>query len=434
MSGQRRVVITGLGVAAGNGADKETFARACREGSSGLKTCTVFPGEKLRTDQFGEVPGERIREPDEAEGDSRAKSLLEPVLEEVYRDAGRSREWMEEQGSRSCLCLGTLLSATEHALAYARREGQGKDTDGWLEHSVDYVSWLAEKSGVRGGVYVDSAACASATTSLGMACDFIKNGIYDQALAGGVDPLLAVSAFGFHALQSLSRGICSPFDERRDGINIGEGAALFLLETSESAKKRGAAVYGEVLGYGLNNDAFHMTRPDPEGAGAYASMAAALREGQILPEQVDYINAHGTGTPVNDIMELKAILRLTGHGQHTPAIHSAGALTGQEQRAPAVHSAGALTGHGQHAPAVNSTKALIGHCMGASGAIELAALLLQMRDGVCYPMPNLKTPMKEAEELAVRPEPHPCRIRYALSNSFAFAGNTASILIGAYET
>lgn len=402
MSGQRRVVITGIGVAAGNGADREAFARACREGSSGLRTCTVFPGEKLRTDQFGEVPGERIREPAGAEGDSRTKSLLEPVLEEVWRDAGCSREWMEEQGSKSCLCLGTLLSASEHVLAYARREGQGKDTDGWLEHSVDYISWLAERSGVRGGVYVDSAACASATTSLGMAYDFIKNGIYDQALAGGADPLLAVSAFGFHALQSLSREVCSPFDAHRDGINIGEGAALFLMETAESARKRGAAVYGEVLGYGLNNDAFHMTRPDPEGAGAYASMAAALREGQILPGQVDYINAHGTGTPVNDIMELKAIHRLVGEGQN--------------------------------APVVNSTKALIGHCMGASGAIELAALLLQMRDGICDPMPNLKTPMEETGGLDIRPEAHACRIRYALSNSFAFAGNTASILIGAYET
>ncbi|MGI6069860.1 MAG: beta-ketoacyl-[acyl-carrier-protein] synthase family protein [Blautia sp.] len=401
MNNNRRVVITGMGVIASNGTGKDAFMAACRDGILGIRDCTLFSTEKLRTGKFGQVEEELVYAPASYEEENRMESLMKIALSETYKDASYSAKLMSQKGSRACICLGTLLGTTGDMVAYVHQEAAGEDTRGWLEHSMDFSSWLRQKSGVKGGIYVDSAACASGTTAAGMAYDFIKEGIYDVALTGGADPLLTVNAYGFHALQALSTGICNPFDETRDGINIGEGAAFFLIEDLESAKKRGADIYGEILGYGLNNDAYHITSPDPEGAGAVTSMESAIREGGICPEQVDAINAHGTGTLVNDSMELAAIERVF-QGSSQPL-------------------------------RVNSTKALIGHCMGASGAVELAAVLLEMQEGISFPMPRLTKPMDGAKRLELLKETQERNARYVLSNSFAFAGNTASILIGAYE-
>lgn len=396
---KRQVVITGMGLVVGNGKNKAEFWENSRSGISGIKECSLFPTDKLKTAYFGQVEEELLYEASSWKKQGRVEALMKLALEQLYEDAGYTKEVMEAQGRKACLCLGTLLATQGRIMAFARREKAGERQLSWLSHMVDYGPWLKRESGVRGGLYIDSAACASGTTAVGMAYDFIKNGTYDVALAGGADALTETSAWGFHALWSLSSGICNPFDRERDGINIGEGATFFLLETLESARKRGAHIYGEILGYGLNNDAYHITSPDPEGTGAVASMRAALAQGGISPEQVDYINAHGTGTKANDAMECKAI--------------------GQVFQGKDV--------------AVNSTKALVGHCMGASGAVELAAVLLSMEHGYCCPMPGLQSPMEEAEEFVVGQEGQKKQIHYALSNSFAFAGNTASILVGAAE-
>lgn len=394
----RRVVITGMSVVAGNGRNRKEFKENCRKGVSGIRKCTLFPGDKLRTPYFGQVEGDLIYEGDSWKQKDRMETLMEMALGELYRDAGFTREDMAACRRRACLCLGTLLAPTGKIMAFARRESRDQDTSGWLAHTVDYGPWLREKCGVKGGMYIDSAACASGTTAAGMAYDFIRNGVYDVALVGGADPLTEVSAYGFHALQSLSTGVCRPFDQERDGINIGEGAAFFLFETLESARDRGARIRGEVLGYGLNNDAYHITSPDPEGAGAAASMKRALDNAGVAGEQVDYINAHGTGTPVNDIMEIKAVQKVF-EGSRRPVL-------------------------------MNSTKALVGHCMGASGAVELAAVLLTMEEGRTAPMPGLENVLPVPEEIQISREGQEREIRYALSNSFAFAGNTASLLIG----
>ena len=398
---RRRVVITGLSVIAGNGKNKEEFKENCSRGISGLGRCTLFPTEKLRTSWFGQVEEHLVYEGNSWKEKDRMEALMEKALVQLYQDASYSRGQMRELGRRSCLCLGTLLAPTGKIMAYARREQQGERENGWLAHTVDYGTWLRKNSGVKGGIYIDSAACASGTTAVGMAYDFIKNGLYDVALAGGADPLTEVSAFGFHALQSLSTGICRPFDCERDGINIGEGAAFFLLETEAHARERKAKIYGEVLGYGLNNDAYHITSPDPEGEGAATSMKQALAAGGIEMSQVDSVNAHGTGTPVNDVMEVKAMETVFA-----------------KRKEPLE---------------VNSTKALTGHCMGASGAVELAALLLEMESGWLHPMPNLEHPMPLPKEVRISREGRECQVQYALSNSFAFAGNTASLLIGNWK-
>ena len=397
----RRVVITGYSVAAGNGRDREEFYANCMAGKLGIRQCTLYSTQKLRTGYFGQTEAELVYEPASWQEKDRMEALMELALEQLYQSASFSSGQAAAYGKKGCLCLGTLLAATGKIMAFARKEAAGEKELPWLSHTVEYGPWLKKRSGIRGGLYIDSAACASGTTAVGLAFDLIRRGKYEMALAGGADPLTEVSAAGFHALQSLSLGICNPFDESRDGINIGEGAAFFLLETLESARERGAQIYGEVLGYGLNNDAYHITSPDPEGAGAAASMEQALEQGGILPEQVDYINAHGTGTPVNDPMECKAIAKVFGKAEPGPA--------------------------------VNSTKALVGHCMGASGAVELAAVLLSMEHGTLMPMPGLKNLLEEAGNTEIRAEGRKREISYALSNSFAFAGNTASLLVGAWK-
>lgn len=405
MNDDRRVVITGMSVVAGNGKNKEEFYSGCASGKLGIRQCTLFPVEELMTGYFGQVEQELVYEADSWKDEDRMEALMNLAFDQMLKDASFTREALSGYGKKACLCMGTLLSATGKIMAYARRKAAGNRQLAWMSHTVNYISELRKKSGVRGGIYIDSAACASSTTAAGMAFDFIRNGVYDMAVVGGADPLTEVSACGFHALQSLSTGVCNPFDENRNGINIGEGAAFFLFETLESAKARNARIYGEVLGYGLNNDAYHITSPDPEGAGAVASMKQALAMGAVAPGQVDYINTHGTGTRANDPMECGAIQKVFE----------------------------GVSDENHHGPVVNSTKALVGHCMGASGAVELASILLGMEHGICFPMPKLKEPLKEKGALQLSGNSVPCEIRYALSNSFAFAGNTASLLVGSYE-
>jgi 3-oxoacyl-[acyl-carrier-protein] synthase II len=328
------------------------------------------------------------------------KALMRIAADEVMRDSGLKRSDIESYGTDAWLCFGTLLATTDGIMEYGAAIKKGVKKQGYLEHVNDYLPWLRDLTGVQGGCWVSSAACAAGTTAAGMAFDFIKNGFCEICFAGGADPLTKVTAMGFHSLKSLSKGVCNPFDKNRDGINIGEGAAFFIFETLESAKKRGARIYGEITGYGLANDAYHITGPDPEGAGLIAAMREAARESEIMFSDISHINAHGTGTVINDQTEIKAIEDLYA-------------------------DSGVL-------PSVTSTKALAGHCMGASGAVELAALLLAIKNQRYQPLPNLKNPIGSRGAMTGA-EGYDFEIRLALSNSMAFGGNIASIAVRRFD-
>ena len=241
----RRVVITGLSVVAGNGRNKEEFLENSCKGVSGIRPCTLYPTEQLRTPYFGQVEIPLVYEAGSWEEEDRMEALMGISLEQMYADAGYTRKKMAEHGTKACLCLGSLLGSAGKILAFAKRESAGKETAGWLSHTVDYGSWLREKSGVRGGMYIDSAACASSTTAVGMAFDLIRNGLYDVALAGGADPLTEVSAYGFHALQSLSQGVCSPFDQERWDQYRRRGCLFFSWRHWSRRWQRGAHIYGD---------------------------------------------------------------------------------------------------------------------------------------------------------------------------------------------
>lgn len=395
-----RVAITGIGVVSSAGSGKEAYFENCFRGLTGIRECDLFSTKNLSTNLFGEVEGGNLPSLHEhPAAESRVKALMRPAVEEMLRDCGMDRASVAACGMDVQLCFGTLVAISDGIAGYT---AAGKP-QGWLEHINDYLPWLRDFCGVKGGTWVSSAACAAGTTAAGMAFDFIRNGLCRACVVGGADPLTESAAVGFHALNSLSGGVCKPYDEERDGINIGEGAAFFFFERLEDALRRGARIYGEVLGYGLTNDAYHMTSPDPNAVAVTAAMREALRDANLGCGDVDHINGHGTGTVANDGMELQAIDAMFGE---------------EEDGRPEKIS-------------VTSTKSITGHCMGASGAMELAALLLAVENGAYMPLPNLRRPVSTKAHIASRP--HSCEIGFALSNSFAFAGNIASVLVGRYN-
>jgi 3-oxoacyl-[acyl-carrier-protein] synthase II len=300
----RRTAITGIGVSAPNGRGRDAFFKSCSEGATGIGECVLFPTEKLSTRYFGEIRGDFPPASAPPTGDTRLKALIREALGEAMSDGGIDSARITALGARAWLCFGTLLATTDPIMEYSAAKRSGKAIRGYLENVNDYLPFIRGLCGVRGASFVSSAACAAGTTAAGMAHDFIKNGMCDLCVAGGADPLTKVAAYGFHSLKLLSGGVCNPFDELRDGINIGEGAAFFIFEERETALSRGAHIYAEVKGYGLSNDAYHMTSPDPDGLGVVHAMEEALREARLAAADVSHVNAHGTGTPINDRMEL----------------------------------------------------------------------------------------------------------------------------------
>lgn len=383
-----RVVITGMGVVCSNADNKTEFADACFSGRVGIKKCTAFDTNGLLTPYFGQA--------DNIDDNNRFYSLMKRSAEEMLSDAAVDKEYISSLGSRCRMFFGTLLYSSDAYYSHSMSK-LGDKNDPFLAHMNDFSGYAKEITGVKGTVTISSSACAAGTTAAGMALDYIRNGLCDCAVVGGVDALSVIAAYGFNALKSLSGGICSPYDVDRDGINIGECGAFFFFESLSSAKKRNAEIYCEAAGYATGNDAYHITSPEPNGEGAYHTMKAAIEDAQLTADNVDYINGHGTGTPINDSMEIKASERLMGNKKVF----------------------------------LSSTKSLIGHCMGASGAIELTSVILSMQRGKYIPMPDLSDPIKSSVKMYS--EPRGLDIDCALSNSFAFAGNSASIVIKRFK-
>lgn len=383
-----KVVITGMGVVCGNAKNKNEFAAACINGTQGIKSCTAFNTNGLSTSFFGEI--------ENLNNDTRFFDILKQSAEEMMTDAQICRDDIISWGKKCRMFFGTLIFSSDYFYRHSLAKKDGK-ADNFIAHMNDFTTYAKKILGVKGAAEIISASCSSGTTAAGMALDYIRAGLCECAIVGGVDSLSIVTACGFNSLKSLSGGICNPFDEDRDGINIGECGALFLFETLEHAQKRNAKIYCEVIGYATGNDAYHITSPEPNGEGAYKTMKAALDDAKISANDVDYINAHGTGTLINDDMETKAIEKLFGNINKNIA--------------------------------VSSTKSLIGHCMGASGAVELAGTILSMKNKKYIPMPNLKKNILRAANLKVSNKTFDLNIDCAISNSFAFSGNSAALAV-----
>jgi 3-oxoacyl-[acyl-carrier-protein] synthase II len=264
---------------------------------------------------------------------------------------------------------------------------------------------LSIRFGLRGPNYAVATACASATNAMGDAFKSIQYGDADIMLTGGAEAALTpIGVSGFANMKALSErndnppGASRPFDADRDGFVLAEGAGVLVFEELEHAKKRGAKIYGEILGYGASADAGHITQPDEQGTGAARAMSGALRDARLNPEAIDYINAHGTSTPLGDKAETMAVKRV-------------------------------FNGHAYKAN-VSSTKSQLGHLLGASGGVELIVSLLALRDQVCPPTINLDTPDPACDLNYTPNKPQERPIKNVMSNSFGFGGHNASIIAG----
>jgi 3-oxoacyl-[acyl-carrier-protein] synthase II len=400
----RRVAITGMGIVTSHGIGKDVNWRKTLAGESSIRSITLFETAGYRTKHAGQVadlppaPWRRFR----ASRADRASHLLYHAVAEALAESGvAARDW---NPSRSVVAVGTTLggmaSGERYHRSYVSRGPSRARPSLVLDHLAHAQPLhVLEEFSLGGAARVFSNACASGANAVGYGFRLIRAGQSDRALCGGYDPLCAFGFAGFHSLHALTTELCRPFDRHRSGLAIGEGAGILVLEAWDLAEARGARIVGEIVGYGETNDAFHMTRPEPEGRSAAAALHQALRDAGATPDDVDYVNAHGTGTPFNDAAETAAL--------------------------------GTALGPRARDIPVSSSKSMVGHLLGGAGAVEGIVTALALRDGWLPPNVNFETPDPQCDLRIVRAATRPPRLRVALSNSFGFGGANAVLVFRA---
>jgi 3-oxoacyl-[acyl-carrier-protein] synthase II len=421
-----RVVVTGVGVVAPNGIGRRDFCDAIFQGRSGVSYIESFDTSGLNIRIAGEVKdfdvlpylGEHKKN---LKLMSRAVRFAVGAAAMAVEDAGL--QTIQLDPARFGVCMGAGITPVDVG-ELVNPIMQSVDSDGvfdmgrftaaraetifplWLlQHlpnmAAAHISILHHAMGPNNTIVT---ACAAGTQAVGEAFRLIARGDADAMLAGGcdsrLDPQLLVAYSAMKAVSTSLRPpseVSRPFDAERDGFVLGEGAAVLVLESYRRAKRRGAPIYAEITGYGSSFDAFGITRPEPEGKGAALSMTAALREARLDPSKVDYINAHGTSTKLNDLMETFAVKRVFGH------------------RAASIP--------------ISSQKSMIGHLIGASGAVEAAVTALSLHRGVVPPTINLATPDPDCDLDYVPNTSRELTLNTAISNSFGFGGQNASLVM-----
>lgn len=389
-------MITGLGCVCPLGNDVPSFWRALIAGESGIAPLTKLDTTGLRNELGGEVKGFDWSAYGE-EGDcDEASQFAFAAAHEAISDAHLSDADLRGAGIVFSSNFGG--AASWEFVSDLLASGEAVDSElfkQWtLEHAADYT---AERLGIEGPRVTLSNACSSGGNALGLACDWLRLGRCNIALAGGHDGLGLSSLAGLSILRTISPDTCRPFDQKRNGTIFGEGAGILVLETWNSAQKRNAKVYAEFLGWAVNNNAYHLTAPDKEGAGLRGVMQGALRDAGIKPEQIDYINAHGTGTQYNDLAETQAIKAV---------------FAGRAAQIP-----------------VSSLKAATSHTMAAAGALEAIATTLALVEQILPPTINYETPDPECDLDYVPNTARKAKVETALSNSSGIGGNNASVVL-----
>ncbi len=409
----RRVAVTGLGAVTPIGNDAPSTWKAALAGESGVDFIRSFDASEYPVRIAAEVKdfdpaaaGERR----ELRNLDRNVVLALAAGREAVADAGLDGAYDD---ARVGIIFGTAIGGflgimEQHDVL--RERGPTRVMPTFIPSVLaDAASGqLAISLGFRGPNYAPVSACATGSHAVGEAAEIIKRGDADAVLAGGAEacmhPLILA---GFCAMRGLvaeevdPRLASRPFDATRAGFVMGEGACVLVLEELEAARARGARVYAEILGYGASNDAHHMAQPDPESVGVKEMMRSALQRAGIEPEQVGYINAHGTSTPLGDLAETKAIKEV--FGKHAYSL------------------------------AVSSTKSVTGHCFGAAGAIEAMMSVLAIHDGVLPPTINYKHPDPECDLDYVPNEQRTARVDVALSNAMGLGGHNGCVLVGRVE-
>ena len=404
----RRVAVTGLGVVAPVGIGLDSFWQGLTEGSSGIEEITHFDVSDYPTRFAGMVydfdPGDVI-DKKEARRMSRFIQFALVAAEEAIADAGIT---IDDPDGRVGVIFGSGIGGLEVMEEQHLRLGEGgpRRVSPFLVPMMITDLAAGQVSmhfGARGINYCPVSACATGNHAIGEAAEAIRRGAADIVIAGSADAgVTPLGLAGFCAARALStrnddpQTASRPFDAGRDGFVMGEGGAAVVLEEWESARARGARVYGEILGYGATADAHHITAPDPEGAGAARSMREALEQRGLSPSHIDYINAHGTSTPVGDAAETLAIKLVFG----------------------------------EEAPPVSSTKSMTGHLLGGAGSVEFVACTLALRDGIIPPTINYRDPDPACDLDYVPNEARRADLGAVMSNSFGFGGHNATLVVG----
>ena len=411
---ERRVVITGIGVLTPLSSELELFWQNLIAGKSGISFVTRFDTAEYDCKIGGEVRDfnpEEYMPVKEARRTDRFVQYGVGAAKKAMADSGI--EMAKEDANRVGVLIGSGIGGMEtieDQVGTLIRKGPGRVSPFMIPMLIvnmasGYVSMLI---GAKGPNLAVVSACATATHALGEAARAIVHNDADIMIAGGSEAAITQMGYaGFCAMKALStrndepERASRPFDAKRDGFVMGEGAGVCILESLEHARHRHAKIYCEVVGYGITGDAYHMSAPAPEGEGAARSMQMALRHAKLNPEQVDYINAHGTSTPVGDRCETQAIKKV--FGEYAKKL------------------------------AVSSTKSMTGHLLGAAGAVETAVCALAIRDGIVPPTINYENPDPDCDLDYVPNKARQMKVDVCLNNSLGFGGHNATLIVRRHE-
>ncbi len=413
----RRVVVTGMGALTPIGLSVDSFWDAMMRGESGSAPITYFDTEPFETKFACELKG---FDPLQFL-DRKVARRIDPfcqyavaVADQAVKDSGIHPEQLqEEQRDR----IGTIFGSGIGGIQVFHEQTANYIQNGPRRLSPFFIPMLIPdiasghisiQNGFRGANYCVVSACATGNNNIGDAFMLIQRGMLDAAICGGSEASVSeLGIGGFNALKALSTRndeparASRPFDATRDGFVLGEGGGALFIEELEYAKARGARIYAELIGIGMSADAHHITAPDPEGRGAKLAMQTALNDAGIRPEEVDYLNMHGTSTPLGDVAETKAIKQT--FGEHAYKMN------------------------------VSSTKSMTGHLLGAAGAIEAIAAILAIVHGCVPPTINFETPDPACDLNYTFNQPEKRPVRVALSNAFGFGGHNTTVAFRAYE-
>lgn len=412
----QRVVITGMGAMSPLGLTRQELWDGLVNGRSGIAAITQFDASDYSTQIAGEVknfdPGKWIKKK-EIRRMGRASQLAVATAHEALGDAELPIPLPEELQEEVGVLIGTAsgnFEVSDKALHTFRTRGLRSISPYTIPVALANMPAheVSRATQAKGPISVIVAACASGTQSVGEAAEFVRRGATKIMIAGGVEGVIRdLTIAGFGLMRALSKRNESPetasrpFDRTRDGFVLSEGCGVLILEQLEHALERGAKIYAEVLGQASSSDAYHMAAPDPNGAGAMRAMKWAMRDAQVDVSEVNYINAHGTSTPVNDAVETLAIKNLFGEQAYNTAI--------------------------------SSSKSMIGHCMGGAGALEAIATAMIIDTQTIHPTINYHEPDPDCDLDYVPNTARDTRVRVAMSNSFGLGGHNACLVLGQYR-
>ena len=411
---KRRVVITGLGLVTPLGIGVKDSWEALVAGKSGISEITRFDTHGHQTKIAGEVKGFRSEDflpKKDAKRTERFIAYAVAATRMALEDSGYKIDGSNEDriGVLTGCGLGGLTTM-EQNIKVLENKGPKRVSPFFIPMMIGNMApgFISIIFGAKGPNASVATACAAGSHAVGDAYQIVQNGKADAMITGGMEAVITSTCIaGFNSMKALStrndepEKASRPFDRDRDGFVVGEGCGILILESLESARERGAPIYAEMFGYGMSGDAYHMTSPPPDGGGAARCMQAAINDAGITYDQVDYVNAHGTSTPINDLYETRAMK--TVFKEHTSKL------------------------------AISSTKSMTGHLLGGAGGIETVFTALTLKNGIIPPTINLENPGEECDLDYVPNKARKAEVKIAMTNSFGFGGTNASLILKEYS-